>query len=170
MRDKINIYYNELIKRRKDYHRKKQNHDDKIVFMKINFIEHRKKKNLRDEQRKRFKNEKKYYSCDKKDHFARDYRLKNKKNRQYITILIKVSDKTEIQKKELEINTSEVSTNDKYYRIENADELQKVLNEIASDKTLMNIKQINETIRQTFIKSKTSYSYKKRSKSDTEYK
>ena len=40
--------------------------------MKINFIEHRKEKNSKNKQRKKFKNEKKRYSCDKKGHFARD--------------------------------------------------------------------------------------------------
>ena len=49
MRDKINIYYNELIRGREDYYRKKQNHDNKIIFIKINFIEHRKKKNSKNE-------------------------------------------------------------------------------------------------------------------------
>ena len=108
--------------------------------MKINFIKHRKKKNSRNKQRKRFKDEKKYYNCDKKDHFARDYRLKNKRNRRQINVLIKVSDKTEVQEKKSEINTSEINTDDKYYRIENVDELQKILNETASNKTFMNIK------------------------------
>ena len=49
MRDKINIHYNELIRRREDYYRKEHNHDDKIIFMKINFIEHRKKRNSKNE-------------------------------------------------------------------------------------------------------------------------
>ena len=102
--------------------------------MKINFTEHRKEKNLKNEQRKRFKNDKKCYNCDKKDHFARDCRLKNKKNRRQINVLIKVSDKTEVQEKESEINTSEVSTDDEYYRIENVDKLQKVLKKTASGK------------------------------------
>ena len=137
--------------------------------MKINFIEYRKRKNLKGEQEKRFKSEKKCYNCDKKDHFARDCQLKNKENRQQINILIKVSDKTEIQEEESEIDTSEVNTDDKYYRVENVDELQKVLNEKASDKTFMNTEQINEVIQQAFIRSKTSYSYEKRSKSDSEY-
>ena len=55
MRDRINIHHDELIKRREDYYRKKRNHDDKIVFMKINFTEHRKRKNSKNEQRKTFK-------------------------------------------------------------------------------------------------------------------
>ena len=88
MRNKTNIHYNELIKCREDYYRKKQNHDNEIVFMKINFIEHRKKKNFKNEQEKKFKDEKKCYNCDKKDHFARDYQSINKKNRRQINVLI----------------------------------------------------------------------------------
>ena len=169
MRDKTDIYHDELIRRRKDYYWKKQNHDNKIVFIKIDFIEYRKKKNLKDEQEKTFKNNKKYYNYNKKDHFARDYRSKNKKNRQQINVLIKVSDKTETQKEESEINTSEVSINDKYCRIENVDKLQKVLNDIASDKALASTQKINDTIRQTFNKSKTLYLYKNRSNSNDKY-
>ena len=47
MRDKANIYHNKLIRRREDYYRKKRNYDNEIVFMKINSIEHCKKKNLK---------------------------------------------------------------------------------------------------------------------------
>ena len=49
MRYRIDIRYNELIKRREDYYRKKRNHDDKIIFIKIDFIEHRKRKNFKNE-------------------------------------------------------------------------------------------------------------------------
>ena len=52
MRDKTNTHHNELIKRREDYYQKKRNHDDNIVFIKINFIEHRKRKNSKGEQKK----------------------------------------------------------------------------------------------------------------------
>ena len=82
MRDRTNIHHDELIRRREDYYRKKQNHDDEIIFMKINSIEHRKGKNSKSEQRKKFKDDKKCYNCDKKDHFARDCQSKNKENRQ----------------------------------------------------------------------------------------
>ena len=109
------------------------------------------------------------YNCDKKDHFARDCRLKNKKNRRQINVLIKVSNKTEIQKEESDTNTFEITTDDKYCRIENVDELQKVLNKIISDKTFVNTQKVNDAIRQAFNKSKTSYSYKNRLKSNDEY-
>ena len=72
MSDKANIHYNELIRRQKDYYRRKRNHDDEIVFMKINFIEHRKKQNFNNEQEKKFKDDKKCYNYEKKSHFARD--------------------------------------------------------------------------------------------------
>ena len=169
MRDKTNTHHNELIKCREDYYRKKRNHNDETVLMKINSIEHRKKKNSKSEQEKKFKNEKKCYSCDKKDHFARDCRSKNKKNRRQINVLIKVFDKTEIQKKESETDTSEVSTDDEYYRVENVDKLQKVLNGTASDKALASTQKINDAIRRAFNKSKTSYLYENRSKSNDEY-
>ena len=123
MRDRTNTHHDELIRRRGDYYRKKRNHDDETVFMKINSIEHRKEKNSRDEQEKRFKDDKKCYNCDKKDHFARDCRSKNKENRRQINVLIKVSDKTEAQEKESETDTSETSTDDEYYRVENVDKL-----------------------------------------------
>ena len=51
------------------------------MFMKINFTEHRKEKNSKNEQEKKFKDDKKCYNCDKKNHFARDCQSKNKKNR-----------------------------------------------------------------------------------------
>ena len=86
--------------------------------MKINSIEHHKKKNSKNEQEKRFKDDKKCYNCDKKNHFAQDCRSKNKKNRRQINVLIKVSDKIEIQEEKSDTNTFEVSTNDKYYRVE----------------------------------------------------
>ena len=70
MRDKADTHHDELIRRRGDYYRKERNHDDGTVSMKINFIEHRKGKNLKDGQRKRFKDGKKCYSCDKEGHFA----------------------------------------------------------------------------------------------------
>ena len=123
MRDKADIHHDELIRRRGDHYQKKRNHDDETVFMKINSIEHRKKKNFKNEQKKRFKNDKKCYSCDKKDHFARDCRSKNKRNRRQINVLIKVFDKIEIQEKESEIDILKISTDDEYYRIENVDKL-----------------------------------------------
>ena len=89
MRDRADIYYNKLIKRRENYYWKKRNHNNETVFMKIDFIEYRKEKNFKDEQRKRFKDEKKSYNYDKKGHFARDCQLKNKKNWQKINVLIK---------------------------------------------------------------------------------
>ena len=137
--------------------------------MKIDSIEHRKEKNSKDEQEKRWKDEKKCYNCDKKNHFARDCRSKNKKNRRQINVLIKVSDKTEAQEKESETDTSEVSTDDEYYRVENVDKLQKVLNGTASDKAPASTQKINDAIRRAFNRPKTSYSYENRSKSNDEY-
>ena len=93
----------------------------------------------------------------------------HKRYRRQINVLIKVSDKTEIQKKESEINISEVSTNDEYYRIENVNKLQKVLNDTALNKIFANTQKINYAIRRTFNKSKTSYSYENRSKSNDKY-
>ena len=49
IRNRANIHYNELIKRQKDYYRKKRNHDNEIVFIKIDSIEYRKRKNFKDE-------------------------------------------------------------------------------------------------------------------------
>ena len=63
MRNKINIHHDELIRRREDYYRRERNHDDEIVFMKINSTKHRKEKNSKSEQGKKFKNEKKCYNC-----------------------------------------------------------------------------------------------------------
>ena len=58
MRDKADIHHDKLIRYRKDYYWKKRNHDDEIVFMKIYFIEQRKKKNFKSEQEKKFKDKK----------------------------------------------------------------------------------------------------------------
>ena len=137
--------------------------------MKIDFIENCKKKNFKSEQEKRFKDEKKYYNYNKENHFARDCRSRNKKNRWQINVLIKVSDKTEAQKKESKINISEVSIDDEYYQIENVNKLQKVLNSTASDKAFTNTQKINDAIRRAFNRLKTSYSYKNRSKLNNEY-
>ena len=49
MRDKMNIYYNELIRRREYYYRKRLNHNNEILFMKINSTEYRKRKNFKNE-------------------------------------------------------------------------------------------------------------------------
>ena len=170
MHDKVNIHHDELIKRREDYYQKEWNHNDEIVFMKIDFIEHRKKKNFRNEQEKRFKDKKKYYSSNKKDYFARDCRLKNKENRRQINILIKVSNKIETQEKESEIDISEINIDNEYYQIENVDKLWKVLNDTISDKIFANTHKVNDAIRRAFNRSKTSYLYENRSKSDDEYR
>ena len=123
MHDRADIHHDELTKYRRDYYRKERNHDDETVFMKIDSIEHRKEKNSKDEQKKKFKDDKKSYSFNKKDHFARDYQSKNKENQQQINVLIKVSDKIEIQEKKSKTDISKVSTDDEYYRVENVDKL-----------------------------------------------
>ena len=42
--------------------------------------------------------------------------------------------------------------NEKYYRIENIDELKQILNKIASNNTFVNTKKINKKIKSTFKK------------------
>ena len=110
------------------------------------------------------------WHCDKKNHFARDCRSKNKKNRRQINVLIKVSDKTETQKKKLKINILKLSTDDEYYRIENVNKLKKVLNHTALDKAFASTQKINNAIWRTFNRLKISFSYKNRSKLNDEYK
>ena len=51
-------HHDELTRRRGDYYRKERNHDDEIVFMKIDSIEHRKKKILKANKEKDSKVEK----------------------------------------------------------------------------------------------------------------
>ena len=70
-----------------------------------------------------------------------------------------ICEKKKFQKNfENKLNFFEIITNEKYYRIENIDELQQVLNEITSSKTLVNMKKINEDIRSIFVnKSKIFY-------------
>ena len=53
--------------------------------------------------------------------------------------------------------------------MKNADRLQKVLNDIVSDKTFASTQKINDAIRQAFNRLATSYLYKIRSKSNNEY-
>ena len=55
IRDKTKTHHDELIRRRKDYYRRKRNHDNEIIFMKIDSIEHRKRKILRTDKRKNLK-------------------------------------------------------------------------------------------------------------------
>ena len=49
IRDKTIIHHDELIRRWENYYRKKRNHDNKIILIKINFIEHRKKRSSKSE-------------------------------------------------------------------------------------------------------------------------
>ena len=84
--------------------------------------------------------------------------------------MIKIFDKTETQEKEAEINISKVNINDEYYRIENVDKLQKVLNDLVSDKVLVNIQKINNAIRRAFNRSKMLCLYKNWLKSNDKYK
>ena len=73
------------------------------------------------------------------------------------------------QNKEFENDSLKIITNEKYYRIENIDELQKVLNNKMKNKILASDKEINTTIRRIFNKSKSSYSYQNRFKSNDEH-
>ena len=45
MREKTSIHHEKSIKCRENYFKKKRYYDDDIVFIKINFIEYRKKRN-----------------------------------------------------------------------------------------------------------------------------
>ena len=160
-REKTDIHHEELIRRRsKNF--KKKSHDDGITLIKINVIEHRKKK------KNNRKNEKKCYSCEKIKHFARNCWLKNVTNRRQINVLLKISNVID-QNKEFEDDSLKIITNEKYYRIENIDELQKVLNDEIKDKILASNKEVNTTIRRIFNKSKSSYSYQNRFKSNDEH-
>ena len=51
---------------------------------------------------------------------------------------------------ENESNSSKIIINDEYYRIENIDKLQAALSETTSNKTLVNIKKINNDARLIF--------------------
>lgn len=133
------------------------------MFMKLNFIERLKEKEFKGKRNKQNKQEsKKCYSCEKKRHFARDYRLINVMNRRKLNVLQKMVMR-ERQSKEFESESkfSRVITNDEYYRIKNIDELQQILNEIASSKALVNTKEVNESIRLiSQRKSNTLYSFR----------
>ena len=161
LRERADTHYKKLIRRR-DENFKKKSHDDEITSMKINVIEHRKK------EKNNKKNEKKCYSCEKIKHFARDCRSKNVMNRQQINVLLKISNKVD-QNEKFKDDSLEIITNEKYYRIEDIDELQKILNDEEKDKRLASNKEVNTTIRRTFNKSKSSYSYQNRFKSNDEH-
>ena len=130
--------------------------------MKINVIEHRKK------EKNNKKDEKKCYSCEKIRHFARNCRSMNTKERRQINVLLKISNMIN-QNKKFENDSLKVITNEKYYRIENIDELQKILNDEVKDKIPASDKEINTTIRRAFNRSKSSYSYQNQFKSKNEY-
>ena len=55
-----------------------------------------KRRILRTSKEKNVKNDKKYYSCDEIDHFARDCRSKNRKDRRQINVLMKTFDEIKI--------------------------------------------------------------------------
>ena len=73
------------------------------------------------------------------------------------------------QNKKFEDDSLKIITNERYYRIEDIDELQKVLNDEMKDKIFANDEEVNIMIRRAFNKSKSSYSYQKRLKSNDEY-
>ena len=79
-------------------------------------------------------------------------------NRRQINVLLKISNVIN-QNKKFEDDSLRIITNEKYYRIENIDELQKILNDEMKDKIFASNKKVNTTIRRTFNKSKSSYSY-----------
>ena len=87
--------------------------------MKIDSIEHRKKRILRANKKKYSKINKKCYNYDKKDHFAWDCRSKNKKNWQQINVLIRASDKTEVQKKESDTDIWKLTKEKNLYENQN---------------------------------------------------
>ena len=74
------------------------------------------------------------------------------------------------QNKKFENDFLKVITNEKYYRIKNIDELQKILNDEIKDKIFANDKKVNTTIQRIFNKLKSSYSYQNRFKSNDEHK
>ena len=124
--------------------------------------------NIEKKKKNNKKNEKKCYSCEKIKHFARNCRSTNTKRRRQINVLLKILNMIN-QNKEFGNDSLKVITNEKYYRIENIDELQKILNDEIKGKILASDKEVNTTIRRTFNKSKSSYSYQNRFKSKNEY-
>ena len=84
--------------------------------------------------------------------------MKNVTNRRQINVLLKISNVID-QNKKFENDFLKIITNEKYYQIEDIDELQKVLNDEMKDKIFANDKKVNTTIRRIFNKSKSSYSY-----------
>ena len=73
------------------------------------------------------------------------------------------------QNKEFEDDSLKIITNKEYYRIENIDELQKILNDEMKDKIPASDKEVNTTIQWIFNKSKSSYLYQNRFKSNDEH-
>ena len=68
-------------------------------------------------------------------------------NRRELNVLQSILVKGEKSKKfKSQSKSSRIITNDEYYRIKNIDELQQILNEIASSKAFVNTKEINKNI------------------------
>ncbi len=112
--------------------------------MKLNFIQRRKKKNFRRKQDN--KSQKTCYLCGKSNHFARDYRLRNLMNRRQINVILReiFNRQNDIKKQiDTKANILKTKSNDNYYLVKNLNQLQKVLNEILSNKTFAFTQKVN---------------------------
>ena len=97
-RKKINIYFklsNEYRDKKRQFVKQATtSNNQEIMSMKLNFIQRSKKKNL-----KKKNNEKKCYLCDKLNHFAKKYQLKNMMSCRQINTLLKILKAREIREK-----------------------------------------------------------------------
>ena len=129
------IYENKINSTRNN---RKYDHS-KTILMILNSMMFRKFK-----QKKIKKNA--YYSCDKKNHFAKNYKSKNVVRRQFNVTLKK---KFRAQKKNIDYKTIEISSidfeNEKFHKIDESQNFQNVLNEKKQNSNSTTA-QINATI------------------------
>ena len=140
-----------------------------IVSMKLDFtIRFNKGKNLKI-KRDNMKKDKTCYSCDKSNHFAKDYRSRGMMFQRQINAMLR-KELDEWNTQNIDSNNSKITniiTNDEYFRIRNLEELQQVLNEKVTSTTLASMTKINDIIWKAYNKS--SYSIEEKSHSNEKY-
>ena len=120
-------------------------------------------------KRGNMKKDKTCYSCDKSSHFARDCRSRGMVPQRQINAMLR-REFNEWNTQEIDSNnsnTTNIITNDEYFRIRNFEELQQVLDEKVTSTALASTKEINDIIKKAYNKS--SYLVEGKSHSNEEY-
>jgi hypothetical protein len=160
----VNHESHEYINKKNSRQRQKQNFY-KHTSMKLNIVK-KKQSKINDKRQDKEKKIKSCYICDKKDHFAKNFKSKNNMiRRQQINATLRKQSRAKSKKNWKKIDyESSISTfnskNEDFYRIKKSEDFQKVLKKRIK-KTFASTKKIN-TIIQRFVSQrfKTFYSQK----------